>query len=83
MADFDSWGKQKPGDRHKWRTGKEESKPPGSTDKSDLKMTCKATLVCTLPEYRTIRARALRAHMSVSQFLRTHFPAELLLPLND
>ena len=43
----------------------------------------KASISLTQQEDRAIRERARRARMTVSQFLRAHFPPELFEPLPE
>ena len=51
--------------------------------KGSMPRTRKACLALTVEEERAVRQRAQRARLSVSEFLRTHLPAEQLQPLAE
>jgi len=78
MTNADSWGKSKPAANHPWQHPQLRSTAEPNTTEARCR---KVTMTVTRPEERSLRARALQAHMSISQFVRTHFPGELLLPL--
>lgn len=65
-----------PGANHPWRSATNPDAP------QQARLERKCTMVVTKAEEKAIRARALaEGGLSVSAFLRKHFPPELLQPL--
>jgi len=65
-----------PAASHPWQHPQRRSKAEPSTTEARC---CKVTMTVTRTELLTIRSRA--GSVSVSEFIRTHFPADLLRPI--
>lgn len=86
MQNLSGDGPRKPASDHPWRTPRTqpENRQNATATTAKKRHNRKATIALTAEEEKAIRARALRAGgLSVSAFIRAHFPPELLTPPGD